>query len=167
MAAIEEERRILKQETRQSSLRILKRFPLWSYGFVALALVFACMLQFHSWVSVGQRDSQDRRDAFATPFYVTDNGYLSLLRVLVECDYVKRDGTHLAHIAKTLSNLTFKNRQTLPCAVNHGNDPGERSNVQFTVKVEYRVTGLPLRRSQTFRFKSVTLPDGTYLWLPQ
>jgi len=167
MATILEQRRISKQKTRQRSLRILKRVPLWLYGFVALALVLACMLQFHSWVSVGPRDSQDRPDAFDTPFYVADSGYLSLLRVSVECDFVKRDGTHLAPIVKTLGNLTFKDRQTLPCAVNLGDDPGPRSNVQFTVKVEYRVTGLPLRRSQTFRFKSVTLPDGRCLWLPQ
>lgn len=162
-----EEQQLSKQETIQSTPRHLRRVPLWLYGFVAFAFVLLYMLQFHDCASIDQYDYKDHSQAFATPFYVVDNGYLSLRGVFIECDYVRQDGSYLAHMAKAAGDLTFKNRQTLPCAVNADSAQEYRGEVVFTVKIDYRIAWLPLHRSQAFRFKSVSLSDGTRLWLQQ
>jgi hypothetical protein len=158
---------ISKPATTESNLIALRRMPLWLYGFAAFAFVLVCMLQFHAWVSVEQGDSRDHSDASATSFYVADNGYLSLRRVLVECSYLKQDGTYLTHTSKLLDDLTFKNRQRIPCAVNTDHDLDHRGGIRFKAKVDYRAGWLPLHRSQTFEFKSVAVSNGAYLWLPQ
>lgn len=163
-----EQRPVLPQVGRGSLLlSIWRQVPLWLYGFLSFAIVLLCLLQFHSWLSIAKGSSPDAKNPFATPFYVVDDGYLSILNVSVDCEYLTQTGNYFARSLKVAERLTFKQRQALPCATSIADNPPTRGSTSLTVTVDYRVAWLPLHRSQTFRLKSVALVDGTYLWLSE
>ena len=155
----------IPQEERKRSISTRRGVPLWLYGFLCLALLLLCLLQFHSWISVEQGASTDVKNPLATPFYVVDEGDLAVLNVSVVCEYLTQTGMHIARVSKVLEPLTFKQRQMLPSATSIADTPRSYGSTSFTVTVDYRVEWLPLHRSQTFRFKSAALAGGTYLWL--
>jgi hypothetical protein len=167
MTITAEQRPVLSRVGRGSVLFFIwRQVPLWSYGFLSFAILLLCLLQFHSWLSIARGSSPDSKNPFATPFYVVDDGYLSILNVSVNCEYLTQAGDHFARSSKVAERLTFKQRQPLPCATIVANHPLVHGSTFLTVTVNYQVAWLPLHRSQTFRFKSVALADGTYLWLP-
>jgi hypothetical protein len=146
-------------------ISIWREVPLWLCGYLSFAIVLLCLLQFHSWLSIAKGSSPDAKNPFATPFYVVDDGYLSILNVSVNCEYLTRPGNYFELSSKVTQRLTFKQRQALPCATSIANNPPIHGSTSLTVTVDYRVAWFPLHRSQTFRLKSVALADGTYLWL--
>lgn len=158
-----EQRLPVPQSEQKSSVSIRNGVPLWLYCFLFFALILLCLLQFHSWISIEQGASPDAKNLMA-PLYVVNEGYLSVLNVTVHCEYRTSKGNYIVPDLKVAQTFTFKQRQLLPCSANSADNSRSHGSTAFTVTVDYRVAWLPLYRSQTFRFKSATLADGTYLW---
>ena len=161
------ERPLVRQQEEKRAASIRRRVPPRLLGLLSLALVLLYLLQFHSWISIEQGASADARNPFATPFYLVDNGYLSVLNVSVSCEYLTQTGNPMVRVSKVVARLGFKERQLLPCTTSIAENRPTYGSTSFSVTVGYRVEWLPMHRSQAFRMKSAALADGTYLWVQE
>jgi hypothetical protein len=106
------EQRRLPRQGRKWSVPILWGVPLWLCGLLSLALLLLCCCVYFSF----------------------NLGY----SLTVDCEYLTRNGTHVARVSNFAGRLMSKQRQTLPWTKSVADKPQSQGSVFYS---NYRLSG--------------------------
>jgi hypothetical protein len=163
-----------------------KRFPKIIWGLVAAAGVLVSPVVLYPWLSANQDFFIQAPNPFGVQnpydasFSVSDEGYLPLEDLSVSCK------AHITLVPSDLhsmpllpldtakvhehfaSRLIYKHRVSLPCMGNIvANGHVLTPDSTLTLAVSYRVWLIPIRRTQTFQFRTLVDSGGHVYWLYQ
>lgn len=157
--------------------RIAPRVSQWIVVVVGL---LAAALSLYPWLSVEERNFLDPSNPYSQLFDLVNNGYIPVTNLDVSCKFgTTINGQHIHNVkfedaGRSVHNfaeyVAHNGRTTIPCfnMINSTGAPlsmSEGSTLNVTISYAFFYANLRyLRRSQTFRFKSLAAKDGTQHW---
>jgi hypothetical protein len=155
------------------------RFSARSVGWVVGVAVTVLSLGTFGWprLSASSLTSLDPKNPFATPFTISNDGWLPLYDVTYSCtveEMIYR-GRRLMWDAEASRNeifpaLRMNQKATCQCSF-FMRPPAAETNITATLDVSYRPFPAPAswgwRARKRFRFKTAAGADGNLYWLPQ
>jgi hypothetical protein len=152
-----------------------KRIPRWLYWFVVLFATVITLAEGYPWLSIQRGEMIDPLNPYSEAFDVSNGGYIPITNIGVICGLNFTDSrgnkfnNFLVKFPQFADYLEHNGTATVPCfrSVAANNWPLE-SGAELTVTISYAFyhANLPfLRRSQTFRFKSIVDKSGLHHWL--
>jgi hypothetical protein len=155
----------------------LRRIPAWGWLCVVVLATAITLLEGYPWLSVQEGERLDPSNPFSELLLVSNEGYVPLVHLDALCQLNltfengqwMHTGPQGGFLFEDFSEyLGHGNRATIPCF--RSLDTGGRKikpGATLTVRLSYAFPGLNLRflrRSQSFRLKSVVGVDGLPHW---
>jgi hypothetical protein len=156
----------------------LSALPGWVYAWLVFFGLLVTLLEGYPWISIHENTSLDPSNPYAQMFSISNEGYVPLTSISVGCypDFTASNGVVSQDNEFNADNvadyLGHGDQVTVPCfripqffRVTSGASFPNGSTLRVQVRYAFYHLNLPrLRRTQSFRFRSVTANDGSQHW---
>ena len=156
---------------------VLKKIPRWSYFFAGILAVLVGIVQGYPWLSIEEGYLLDPSNPYSELFVVKNTGYIPVthLDALCNLNFTTNAGGEM-RMAKPgfgfmfpdfADSLGHEDKRTPPCFRVVGTSEGVKEGATLVITITYslwKFNARVFRRSQTFRFRSVSATDGSQHW---
>jgi len=158
-----------------------KRIPSWVYALLVAFSIVITLLEGYPWLSVEESTFVDPQNPFSQMFKLKNGGYIPVTNLDAYCNptfhasgirpITVRNNT--IQFIRFADYLAHDGSVTIPCFkipnIFKQESPGPiANNSSLTIEITYAFFSLDvswLRRSQKFKFVSITGADGTQHWI--
>jgi hypothetical protein len=170
--------RLLSPTPPPPPLPFWKKLPVAVYAALGVLALLVTLLGSYPWLSIEEGLLLDPFNPYSEMFVVTNTGYIPITNLDAVCNLNMVSGG-IKIIQSPGSGLIFLNfdnylghegKTTSPCFHAVGTAFPVEEGATLTMIISYNLWPLtikPLRRTQTFRFKSVGAKDGSQHWIFQ
>jgi len=163
------------------SIPFWRKIPAWGYAAAVLFSIAITLMEGYPWLSIQENAFLDPTDPFSQMFSITNQGYVPLTDVDVDCfpnfqSTAITMGGSLVSFRNVAGYLEHGGTVTIPCfripdifrttapAAERTKRPGATLGVVVSYAL-YHINLKFLRRSQEFHFRSVVGKDGSQHWI--